>query len=245
MEHVGVRDHDVRARADRLARVLRRVAVVGEGADVGPDRLDHRVQLGQLVLGQRLRREQVERPRVGVLEDAVEDRQVVAERLARGGRRDHDHVLARPGRARRPRAGGCRGPRSPARRASLAQLRVQLLREVHEPGRLGREVPQGGEHRLAAERLLDLEALQDGQQLALAVARCRHGPGRGPGRAAGPRFSPPRRPQPVGGLHDAGRIMQERPARAGPKATGLRKNAQVDPRCARVGNQGAYQIGEV
>ena len=74
VEHVGVRDHDVRPRADRLARVLRRVPVVGEGADLGADRLDRGVQLGQLVLGQRLRREEVERPRVRVLQDAVEDR---------------------------------------------------------------------------------------------------------------------------------------------------------------------------
>ena len=35
VEHVGVRDHDVRPRPDRLARVLRRVAVVRERPDVG------------------------------------------------------------------------------------------------------------------------------------------------------------------------------------------------------------------
>ena len=34
VQHVGIAQHDVRARADRAPRVLRRVAVVGEHADV-------------------------------------------------------------------------------------------------------------------------------------------------------------------------------------------------------------------
>ena len=55
VEHVGVGDHDVGAGADGLAGVLRGVAVVGEGADVGPQGLDGGVELGELVLGQRLR----------------------------------------------------------------------------------------------------------------------------------------------------------------------------------------------
>src|SRR6185436_19274291 len=48
------------------------------------------VQLRHLVLGQRLGREQVERARGRVLQDRVEDRQVVTERLARGRRRGDD-----------------------------------------------------------------------------------------------------------------------------------------------------------
>ena len=117
VEHVGVRDHDVRPRPDRLARVLRRVPVVGERPDVGPDRLDHPVQLGQLVLGQRLRREEVEGPRVRVLQDAVEDGQVVAEGLARRRSGSRPRRPSPPGPARRPRAGGCRAPGSRARRS--------------------------------------------------------------------------------------------------------------------------------
>ena len=46
----------------------------------------------ELVGGQRLGGEEVERPRRLVLGDRVEDREVVAERLARGGRRDDDDV---------------------------------------------------------------------------------------------------------------------------------------------------------
>ena len=99
MEHVRVRDHDVGARADGLARVLRRVAVVGEGADVGAERLDHgRSSSASWSWARALVGKQVERARVRVLQDAVEDGQVVAERLAGGGGRDDDRV-ARPARA--------------------------------------------------------------------------------------------------------------------------------------------------
>ena len=160
VQHVGVRDHDVGPRADGLARVLRRVAVVGEGADVGAERLDHRVELGELVLGQRLGGEEVEGPRVGVLQDAVEDGQVVAEGLARGRGRHHDRALPR----RRHVVGrplvGVEPLVAPAAE-HVAELPVKLGREVGELRRPGRVVAEGGEHRLDAQRLLDLEALQD------------------------------------------------------------------------------------
>ena len=65
VQHVGVAQHDVRARANRAARVLRGVAVVREDADLGLGRLVHvrrqLVKLGQLVLGQRLGRKQIDR----------------------------------------------------------------------------------------------------------------------------------------------------------------------------------------
>ena len=35
VQHVGIAEHDVRARANRAARILRRIAVVGEHADLG------------------------------------------------------------------------------------------------------------------------------------------------------------------------------------------------------------------
>ena len=54
VQHVGIRQHEIRARPHRAARVLRRVAVVGEHPHLGqlPGEL---LQLGELVLGQRLR----------------------------------------------------------------------------------------------------------------------------------------------------------------------------------------------
>jgi len=78
VQHVGVGDHDVRLAADGLARVLRGVAVVGEGGDVLAESLDGGVELGELILREGLGGEEVERPRVGVFDDGVEDGQVVA-----------------------------------------------------------------------------------------------------------------------------------------------------------------------
>ena len=59
VEHVGIGQHQVGACAHRAPRVLRRVAVISVHAHVG-QRLGQRRQLGQLILGQRLGREQIE-----------------------------------------------------------------------------------------------------------------------------------------------------------------------------------------
>ncbi len=101
VEHVGVRQDEVRARAHRAPRVLRRVAVVGEHPHLG-QLPGERLQLGQLILGERLRRKEVEDARVRLMHERLERRQVVAERLARRGRRDDDDVL--PLRDQIPRA---------------------------------------------------------------------------------------------------------------------------------------------
>ena len=96
MQHVGIGQHDVRAPADRLARVLRRVAVVGEGADrVGADRRrgGERVELGSWSWASALVGKRYSARAVGSRR-TVQDRQVVTERLAAGGRRDDDDVAA-------------------------------------------------------------------------------------------------------------------------------------------------------
>ena len=97
MDHVGVRQDHVGAVADDAALGGRGVAVVDRGAERRAGGRHEVDQLGGLVAGERLRREEVERARVGVLEDRVEDGQVVAERLARRGRRDDDDVAAGDG----------------------------------------------------------------------------------------------------------------------------------------------------
>ena len=99
VHHVGIAEHEMRARADRPAGVLRRIAVVGEDADLiarlaADQRLAHRLQLGELILRERLGRKQIQRAARRILQDRVQDRRVVAERLARRGRRDDDDVAA-------------------------------------------------------------------------------------------------------------------------------------------------------
>ncbi len=99
VDHVRITQHDVCAAANRPARVLRRVAVVGEDANrrralLGLEQFDEPVQFGQLVLRKRLGRKQVQRARRRVLEDRVDDRRVVAQRLPRRRRRDRDDVPA-------------------------------------------------------------------------------------------------------------------------------------------------------
>src|SRR3989441_9246660 len=59
VEHVGVRQHEIRPRADGTPRVLGRVAVVGEHPHLG-QALRQRLELRELVLGERLRREEIE-----------------------------------------------------------------------------------------------------------------------------------------------------------------------------------------
>ena len=89
--------------ADRRAHGGRGVAIVGVGLelDIHVGRLA--LELDELVLGQSLRRKDVERSRRRVLGDRVEDRQVVAEGLARGGRRHDDGVVLRSCRLERGR----------------------------------------------------------------------------------------------------------------------------------------------
>ena len=67
------------------------MSLAGLGAG---ERLAHRLQLGELILRERLGRKQIQRAARRVLQDRVQDRRVVAERLARRRRRDDDDVAA-------------------------------------------------------------------------------------------------------------------------------------------------------
>ena len=94
VEHVGVRDDDMTGAADRGAHGGRGVAVVRVRLELDVYVLSEPLELAELILGERLRREDVERARGRVLRDRVDDRQVVAQRLAARGRGDDDGVLA-------------------------------------------------------------------------------------------------------------------------------------------------------
>ena len=94
MQHVRVAEDDVGPPAYRPSRVAGRVSVVCEGPDVCSQSVPVAVELLELVHGQGLRGEQVERAGPGIDGERVEDRQVVAQRLAAGRRRDDNDVLA-------------------------------------------------------------------------------------------------------------------------------------------------------
>ena len=93
MEHVRVGEDDVRPLADLPAALARRVAVVDR-------RLESlQAELGQrprLVLRERLRRVEVERPRLRLASDRVEDGKVECEGLSRRRPGGDDDVLAAP-----------------------------------------------------------------------------------------------------------------------------------------------------
>ncbi len=105
VHHVRIAEDEVRARSDGPPRVLRGVAVVGEDSNFdvrvrGPlspgghliNLLADCLQLGELILRERLRRKQIQRAARGILEDRMQDGDVVAERLAGRRRRDDDDV---------------------------------------------------------------------------------------------------------------------------------------------------------
>ena len=96
VQHVRIGDDDAAPFADRAPHGCRRVAVVGVGRYRQAAAQHHSVQLGLLVLRQRLGREQIERGRLGVAQEVRQDRQVVREGLSRGTGRDQHHVVAGP-----------------------------------------------------------------------------------------------------------------------------------------------------
>ena len=122
VEHVRVGDDDLAGGPDRRADRCRRVAVVGRGRDVQPGRRRQLAELGDLVLAERLGREQEEGPGRRVLGDRLEDGHGVAQGLARRGR-GHDHdVLAGVDGLDRLRLVGVR-PLDAATRARPATIR--------------------------------------------------------------------------------------------------------------------------
>ena len=93
VEHVRVGDHDLAGGPDGRADRCRRVTVVGRREDRQAGRGRKPAELGHLVLAERLGREQEEGARGRIVDDRLQDRDRVAQRLARcGGGDDHDVV---------------------------------------------------------------------------------------------------------------------------------------------------------
>ena len=112
-----------------------------------------------LILGQRLGREQVQGAGVRVFDALLQDRQVVGQRLARGGGRDQHHVAAGTGQLEAALLMGVpRGNAAPLQRAPQAP--VDGRRKRHRPGIPGRQhLPMADpvhERRVAAQVSQDL-----------------------------------------------------------------------------------------
>ena len=103
MDHVGIAENEVRACADRTAGVLRCIPVVREHANLlarsRRERLAHRGQLGELILGERFRGKQVQRPARAILQDGIENRRVVTQSFSRS-RGSNDHCMSAGQRVR-------------------------------------------------------------------------------------------------------------------------------------------------
>ena len=159
VEHVRVRDDDVSSAANRRAHRGRGVAVVRVGLEIDIDILRESLKLGELILGERLRREDVERAGRRILRDRVDDRKVVAEGLAARGRGDDDGVLSGVGGLERVGLVGVEreDPAPPERRRDAAVEPGGVLR-VARASRRNAFPPRDhlAEVRVARERVEDL-----------------------------------------------------------------------------------------
>ena len=156
VEHVRVGQDQVRPLAHLPAALRLGVAVVDRGAQ--PRRAE-RAERPELVLRERLRRVEVERPLLRLARERVEDGQVEREGLpARGARRD-DQVLAARGRL--PRLGLVRverlDARAPRERAGAAPPEAAPFAPRARAPTRGARAPRPGASRPRGQRLWPLD----------------------------------------------------------------------------------------
>ena len=189
MHHVGIAQHHVCASTNGAARVLRCITVIGEDTDVAAtlhsQQLRKLMQLRELVLRERLGREQIQRTCGRVAEDRVHYRGVVTEGLARRGRRDGHHIAA----GRRVR--NCfrlMGVQliDPTLAQGRNETRIQMFRKWRIPRLHGIQAPHRRHMRIV---IIDLHGLlvlrehageceREGFVLAAGIDQCRqHGHG--------------------------------------------------------------------
>ena len=191
VQHVGVGQDQVRPRPHRAPRVRRRVAVVGEHPEFR-QAPGEGFQLRELVLGERLGGKEVEHAGVGRSEERLEHREVVAEGLPRGGRGDHDHVLALVDELPAPRLVRVE-LLDAARPERVGESPIERRGKRRGHGRTGRKAPRGGDARPGSPR---------GQELIENLAEHpRHSITPGPGDYTVGAGAPGA--QPIGGVAEA------------------------------------------
>jgi hypothetical protein len=129
VEHVRVRDHDLSGGAHRRADRGRRVAVVRRGQDRQPGGCRELAEFADLILAERLGREQEQRAGSRVIGDGLHRGHRVAQGLARRRRSHDDDVLAAMDGFDRLRLVGVQAL-DPATRQALGDPRVQPRRHL-------------------------------------------------------------------------------------------------------------------
>ncbi len=102
------------------------------------------MQLRELILGERLGGEKVERATLGLAQDAIEDRKVIAESLSRRGGCDHHDVLPCSDPLERLALVGVELFDTPAAKG-IPDLGRELFGKLDEVGGLRRKMPERGD----------------------------------------------------------------------------------------------------
>ena len=94
MEHIRIGDYDVPLSPNRLPGILRGVPIVGEGSNGCPYGIDKLLELGHLILRERLCGEEIDSLSGWIAQLVVEYGEVIAEGLSRSRGRDHHDILS-------------------------------------------------------------------------------------------------------------------------------------------------------
>src|SRR5262249_13200438 len=132
VQHVGIAQDDVAFGTHGRARILWRVAVIGENADFAGQIVGPFHQVIELVVGQGFGRIEVEGSSNRVLKDTLQHRQVVAKRLARSGGRNDHHILPIFGKFKGSGLMRVKLRNSPAFQCR-SELRLDPGRKVYKP----------------------------------------------------------------------------------------------------------------
>ena len=137
VQHVGVGDDDMARLPDRLPGAHRGVAVVGIGLEVDLHLPHEAMQLGQLVLGQRLGGKEIQRASFRIAQHRLQNWQVIAGGLPGRRRRHHHHVFPGQCEAGRLRLMGIEAADA-TRRQRLPQAQLQPIRKARVASLAGR-----------------------------------------------------------------------------------------------------------
>ena len=141
MKHVRITEDNVGARPHGRPRVLRGIAIVGIHADLfaAGQVICPLHEIVELIVGERLRWVKIQRPGIGILQDPLEHRQVIAEGFSGSCRSDDHQIRSASGQVERLRLMRVQLRYRPLLER-LTQSRIDLRRKIHQPRLPGRDV---------------------------------------------------------------------------------------------------------